>query len=72
MHKRLGLNVGGRRFDVDVEGVFASFLEQQMSKDFNIEGNNDVKILLQAYVRKNHELFLQEQKVKEILNKLEK
>jgi len=71
MSKRLGLNIGGRRFDVDVEESFAPFLEQQMKNDFNMEGNNDLKVLLQAYVRKNHNLFLQEQKIEEITNKLE-
>jgi hypothetical protein len=71
MSKKIGLHIGGRRFDVDVEDSFASFLECQMSKDFNIDGNNDLKILLQAYVRKNHELFLQEKKMEDILKKLE-
>jgi len=71
MSKKLGLNIGGRRFDVDVEDDFAPFLAQQMKKDFNVDGNNDLKILLQAYVRKNHELFLQEQKIEEITKKLE-
>lgn len=71
MSKKLGLNIGGRRFDVDVEESFAPFLEQQMRKDFNVEGNNELKILLQAYVRKSHDLFLQEQKIEEITKKLE-
>jgi hypothetical protein len=69
MSKKIGLHIGGRRFDVDVEDDFALFLEHQMSKDFNIDGNNDLKLLLQAYVRKNHELFVQEQKVEEIIKK---
>ncbi len=71
MSKKLGLNIGGRRFDVDVEENFAIFLQEQMRKDFNIDGNNDLKTLLQAYVRKNHELFLQEQRIEEITKKLE-
>jgi len=71
MGKKIGLYIGGRRFDVDVEDDFAEFLENQMSKDFNIEGNNDLKLLLQAYVRKNHELFIQEQKIEEITKKCE-
>lgn len=71
MNKRLGLSIGGRRFDVDVEESFAPFLEQQMKSDFNMDGNNDLKVLLQAYVRKNHNLFLQEQKIEEITKKLE-
>ncbi len=71
MSKKLGLNIAGRRFDVDIDDGFAPFLEQQMRKDFNVDGNNDLKILLQAYVRKNHELYLQEQKIEEITQKLE-
>ncbi|QOP44255.1 hypothetical protein FJR45_09990 [Sulfurimonas sediminis] len=71
MSKKIGLHIGGRRFDVDVEDKFANFLHTQMSKDFNMEGNNDIKVLLQAYVRKNHELYVQNQKVEEILVKIE-
>ncbi len=71
MSKKLGLNIGGRRFDVDVEDNFASYLEQQMKKDFNVDGNNDLKVLLQAYVRKNHDLYVQEQRIEEITKKLE-
>lgn len=71
MSKKLGLNIGGRRFDVDVEDSFAPFLEKHMRNDFNVEGNNDLKKLLQAYVRKSHELFIQEQKIDEITKKLE-
>ncbi|MDY0120996.1 MAG: hypothetical protein RBR54_03545 [Sulfurimonas sp.] len=71
MSKKIGLRIAGRPFDVDVEEPFMSFLKQQMGKDFNLDGNNEVKILLQAYVRKNHELFLQEQKMKEMIKKIE-
>ncbi|MBA3026210.1 MAG: hypothetical protein FP820_07315 [Sulfurimonas sp.] len=70
MSKRIGLHIGGRRFDVDVEDGFSVYLQAQMTKDFNIDGNNDLKLLLQAYVRKNHELFLQEQKLQEVLKKI--
>ena len=71
MSKKIGLHIGGRRFDVDVENEFAVFLEQQMEKDFNIDGNNDLKLLLQAYVRKNHELYIQKQKIEEIIEKID-
>lgn len=71
MSIKLGLNIGGKRFDVDVADDFALFLQEQFKKDFSIDTNNDVKILLQAYVRKNYELFAQEQKIAEITKKLE-
>ncbi|WP_457745823.1 hypothetical protein [Sulfurimonas sp.] len=71
MSKKIGLKIRGTRFEVDVEEQFADFLELQMIKDFSIDGNNDVKTLLQAYVRKSHELFEQNKKIDEILKKLE-
>jgi hypothetical protein len=71
MSKKIGLHIGGRKFDVDVDEKFAPFLEYQMAKDFNIEGNNDLKVLLQAYVRKTHELYVQEQKIDNIIKKID-
>ena len=71
MSKKIGLHIAGRRFDVDVEEKFAIYLEKQMAYDFNVEGNNDLKLLLQGYVRKNLELFTQEQDMKKLLGKFE-
>ena len=72
MSKKISLHIGGRKFDVDVDEKFAPFLEHQMAKDFNIDGNNDLKVLLQAYVRKSHELYAQEQEIDKILKKIDK
>jgi hypothetical protein len=71
MSTKIGLKITGRMFDVDVDDKFASFLENQMEKDFNIDGNNDVKMLLRAYVRKTHTLYLQEEKMEEILKNID-
>ena len=71
MSKKISLHIGGRNFDVDVDEQFSVFIEHQMAKDFNVNGNNDLKVLLQAYVRKTYELYTQEQKIKEILKKLD-
>ena len=71
MSKKIGLYIGGRRFDVDVDDEFAKFLEVQMEKDFNIEGNNDLKAVMQAYVRKAYELYTQERKIEEIIEKID-
>jgi len=72
MSKKIGLYVGGRRFDVDVDDKFADYLELQMEKDFNIEGNNELKAVMQAYVRKNYELYIQDKKMQEIIEKTDK
>ena len=70
MSKKIGLHIAGRRFDVDVEEEFALFLEKEIAGDFNIDGSNDLKTLLQAYIKKNHALYLQRKKIDEVLKKI--
>ena len=69
MSKKIGLHIGGRRFDVDVSEEFSPYLKRQMAKDFNIDGNNDLKLVLQAYVRKSHEIYLMEKEMQELHDK---
>jgi len=71
MSTKIGLHVGQKRFDVDVEDEFAIFLQKQMIEDFNVDGNNEIKVLLQAYIRKNYDLFIQEQNLINILQDCE-
>ncbi len=72
MTKKITLTVNGSRFDIDLEEEFADYLLTQMKKEFNVDGNNELKKLLQAYVRKNHELFLQEKKIISMVDILDK
>ena len=71
MSEKIGLHIGGRRFDVDVEDSFAPYLLKQMAEDFNIDGNNDLKKMLHAYVKSTHKLYLQDKEIKRILQKLD-
>ena len=71
MSKKVSLTVNGSRYDIQLEDAFANYLIKQMREDFNTEGNNDAKTLLYAYVRKNAELFKQEEETQKILNRLE-
>jgi len=65
---KVSLTLNAKRYDIDVEEDFARFLVEQMKQDFHFEGNNDLKLLLQAYVRKNFALYEQE---KQTLNLIE-
>lgn len=71
MSKKISLRLGGRDFNVDVDENFATFLEEQMSYDFNIGTNNDLKKMFHAYVKKTYELYLQDKKISDILTKTE-
>ncbi len=70
MSKKVSLTINGSRFDIELEDAFATYLTQQMQKDFNTDGNNDAKTLLYAYVRRNAELFKQEEEMHKMIYKL--
>jgi len=69
---KICLYVNGRPYDVNIEDNFLPFLEKEMDNDFNIDGNIDVKTLLNSYLSKTHKLFEKEQKIENILKKLGK
>lgn len=71
MSKKVSLTINRSRFDIDLDDAFADYLLDQLEKDFKIDNNNDLKVLLQAYVRKNYELFEQERKIKALLKKMD-
>lgn len=71
MSKKISLTVNRSRFDIDLDDAFADYLQAQINKDFKADANNDLKLLLHAYVRKNYELFEQEQTLQRLLKNLE-
>ncbi len=66
MKKKISLRINSTPFNIDVEEEFAAYLSHAMQDDFNIEGNNDIKIVLQAYVRKNYQLYENERRMKQM------
>jgi hypothetical protein len=67
MSQKVGLYINGRKFDIDVDDDFAAYLTKQIKKDFNADGNNEIKVLLQAYIRKNYDLYTQDKKMSDII-----
>ncbi|MBD3801205.1 MAG: hypothetical protein IE886_07170 [Campylobacterales bacterium] len=67
MSKKVTLTVNRSRFDIELDDAFADFLLSQLRRDFKLDGNNDLKVLLQAYVRTNYALFEQQRKIDDIL-----
>lgn len=71
MKTKVSLTINAKRYDIDVEEDFARFLTVQMKQDFSYEGNNDIKLLLQAYVRKSFILYEQEQEISTLIDRFE-
>ena len=70
MSKKITLTVNSSHFDIDLEDSFARYIEKDLEDKFNIHGNNDIKTLLQAYVKKSYELFEAEQMLTNTLKKI--
>ncbi|MGA9045356.1 hypothetical protein [Sulfuricurvum sp.] len=71
MKTKVTLTLNAKRYDIDVEEDFARFLTEQMKHDFEFYGNNDLKLLLQAYVRKNFTLYQQEKQTLALIDRLQ-
>ena len=71
MNRKISFMVDGKKFDLNIDEQFAPFLQKQMSLDLNVDGNNEVKKVLEAYIRKTYELYLKEKKIEDILKKFD-
>ncbi len=67
----VSLTLNAKRYDIDVEEDFAHFLNIKMREDFHIDGNNDLKTLLHAYVRKSFALYEQEKQISILIDKFQ-
>lgn len=68
MKTKVTLTLNAKRYDIDVDDDFARFLTAQMKEDFDVSGNNDIKLLLQAYVRKSFALYEQEKQINQLID----
>jgi len=71
MKTKITLTLNAKRYDIDVEEDFARFLSEQMKQDFEFYGNNDIKLLLQAYVRKSFALYEQEKEITTLIDRFQ-
>lgn len=71
MSKKVSLTVNRSRFNLELDDAFADYLLDQLEQDFKLDGNNDLKVLLQAYVKRNYELFEQEKALEKLIKNLE-
>jgi len=69
--KKISITVAGKTYDINVDDAFAELLGKSLKKDLNMDGNNSVKTLLEAYLKKNYECFQMEKKLTDLLKKIE-
>ena len=72
MKTKVSLTINAKSYDIDLDDEFAQFLIDCMKNDFDFEGNNDLKVLLQGYVRRSYALFEQEKQINSLIEKFQK
>jgi hypothetical protein len=70
--KKVELKFGGSSFHIDLEEGFAKSLEPELEELFKSNSNNDIKVLLQAFIAKSYELYELKQEVQKSIHKLDK
>ena len=68
---KVELKFGGSQFHIDLEEGFAKDLEPELETLFKSNSNNDIKVLLQAYVKKSYELYELKKDIKKSIDTLE-
>jgi len=68
-NQKIRLKISGKNFDLDLEQEFAEFLYNDLARNLNKE-NISVKELLNAYIRKNYEMYALSKRLHELDEKL--
>ena len=68
--KKISLVIGGKRYTITLEEPFAEAVEKELYELFEPGRNNETKILLQAFLSKQIELFALEAKIAKLCDKL--
>ncbi len=68
--EKLSLKINSQKYDINANGDFKEFLHHSLINDFDTESNNDLKKLLNAYVKSTYKLFKLENELNELDIKL--
>ncbi len=68
---KITISLGGKDFDIKLEGDFALKFEADFKEQFKGKSTIDPKELLFAYVEKCYDNFLLESEIKHVLAKIE-
>ncbi|AFL68955.1 hypothetical protein [Sulfurospirillum barnesii] len=68
---KITISLGGKDFDIKLEGDFALKFEADFKAQFHEKSTIDPKELLYAYVGKCYDTFMLEQEITKLLQKVE-
>jgi len=70
MSEKIVFEINGWKYNLFVEDNFASYLQSEISKDFNLSTPDSRKAIIHAYIKAKHELFKQEQEINKIIESM--
>lgn len=71
MNQKLNITINAKKYDIDVDSDFAIFLQQQLQEDLEYYGNNELKVLLSAYIKKCHTLYEREKGINLLIDNIQ-
>ena len=57
--KKTTISILGKTYNVSLEDDFSEFLKQNLKQDFGGSGISDMKLLLNAYIKKCYKIYEQ-------------
>ena len=68
---KITISLGGKDFDIKLEGAFAEQFEADFKEKFKGRSTIDPKEILFAYVGKCYDNFLLEEEIRQLIRKIE-
>jgi hypothetical protein len=68
--KKITLAVGGKQYTISLDEPYAEAMEKELKETFVMGQDNDVKVLLQAYLTKQLAYFETMNEIKQLCEKL--
>ncbi len=69
--QKLTILINGSSFEITLADSYADALMEEIGKDINLSGDNSVKTLLYAFMKKNYELIELKKEVEKISDDLD-
>lgn len=67
---KISLKVGGSSFNIDLEEEFAKSLKPELDYIFKQDSNNEIKVLLEAFIKKSYDLYTLKKEIKSNIDKI--
>jgi len=68
--KNITISIANRVYDITLQEPFEDIMKDDIQNSFDLNKDNDVKVLLSAYLEKSFENYKLKQEIADILDKL--